>query len=77
LPGDPPAAIFIVQHMAPEANGEALLQRLGKHKIFRCQLATDGAAFEVGRIYIAAPDNHLLIKKHIVLVTKGGARKSR
>ena len=76
LPSDLPAAIFIVQHMAPEANGEALLRRLRKHKTFHCQLATDGASFKRGRIYIAPPDNHLLIKNRTVLVTKG-ARENR
>jgi two-component system chemotaxis response regulator CheB len=76
LPKDLPAAIFIVQHMAPEANGQALLRRLSKRKTLPCQLATDGASFKTGRIYIAPSDNHLLIKNRTVLVTKG-ARENR
>jgi hypothetical protein len=41
-----PAAIFVVQHLAPANRGEALLHRLGRHKAFRCKLASDGETFE-------------------------------
>ena len=76
LPTDLPASLCIVQHMAPENNGEALLQRLGRHKSFGCKLATDGEVFKPGRIYIAPADYHLLIKRKTFLVTKG-ARENR
>jgi two-component system chemotaxis response regulator CheB len=75
LPTDIPASIFIVQHMAAEDTGEALLHRLS-HRAFGCELAKDGESFRPGRIYIAPPDNHLLVKKGKVLVTKG-ARENR
>jgi two-component system chemotaxis response regulator CheB len=39
LPTELPASIFIVQHMAPENNGAALLHRLGRHTAFDCKLA--------------------------------------
>ena len=76
LPTDLPASIFIVQHMAPENTGGALLHRLSRHRAFGCKLAKDGESFKPGRIYIAPPDNHLLVKKDKVLVTKG-ARENR
>src|SRR5687767_14213167 len=76
LPADLPASIFIVQHMAPQSTGEALLHRLSRHKVFDCKLAKDGESFKRGRIYIAPPDNHLLVKKKELLVTKG-ARENR
>ncbi len=76
LPSDLPASIFIVQHMAPENTGGALLHRLSRHRAFGCKLAKDGESFKLGRIYIAPPDNHLLVKKNKVLVTKG-ARENR
>jgi len=63
LSTDLPASIFIVQHMAPENTGEALLHRLGRHKAFGCKLAEDGESFKPGRIYIALPDFHLLVKE--------------
>jgi len=76
LPSELPAAIFIVQHMAPEASGEAVLRRLNQYKSFHCRLATNGESFKLGRIYLAPPDNHLLIKKNKILVAKG-ARENR
>ncbi|MEO6463023.1 MAG: chemotaxis protein CheB [Candidatus Eisenbacteria bacterium] len=76
LPADIPAAIFIVQHLGPEVSGDALLLRLGRHKTLPCKLASNGEIFRSGRIYIAPPDNHLLIKGKHLLVTKG-ARENR
>jgi two-component system chemotaxis response regulator CheB len=76
LPADIPATIFIVQHMVAEANGKALLHQLRKHTSFGCKLAEDGEAFKVGRVYIAPPDFHMLVKGKEILVTKG-ARENR
>ena len=76
LPTDLPATIFVVQHMAPHNSGEPLLRRLSRHKAFQPKLAEDGDRFKQGRIYIAPPDNHLLVKKTQLLVTRG-ARENR
>ncbi len=76
LPSDLPSAFFIVQHMAPQNTGAALLDRLGRHRAFQCKLATDGEKFQPGRIYIGPADSHLLVKKNHLLVTKG-ARENR
>lgn len=76
LPARFPASLFIVQHMAPENTGDALVQRLSRHKTFSCKLAVDGEAFKNGAIYIAPPDCHLLVKARTMLVTKG-ARENR
>jgi two-component system chemotaxis response regulator CheB len=71
LPTDLAASIFIVQHMAPHNSGEPLMRRLSRHNAFQPKLAEDGERFKPGRIYIAPPDNHLLVKATKVLVTKG------
>jgi two-component system, chemotaxis family, protein-glutamate methylesterase/glutaminase len=76
LPTDLPAAIFIVQHLAPESTGDALIQTLRKHRSFNCKLADNGEVFEKGRIYIGPPDHHILVKDKFILVTKG-ARENR
>ena len=76
LPTDIPASLFIVQHMAPDNTGVALLHRLGKHRAFQCALAVNGERFQRHRVYICPPDYHLLIKKQHLLVTKG-ARENR
>lgn len=76
LPADLAASIFIVQHMAADDSGEALTTRLGRHKSFRAKLATESEPFKRGRIYIAPPDNHLLLATDRMLVRKG-ARENR
>ena len=55
---------------------EPLLRRLNRHQAFQPKLAEDGDRFRKGRIYIAPPDKHLLVKKDKMLVTKG-ARENR
>ena len=62
LPTDLPASIFIVQHMAPQSTGNALLHRLSRHRAFDCKIAKDAESFKRGHVYIAPPDNHLLVK---------------
>jgi two-component system, chemotaxis family, protein-glutamate methylesterase/glutaminase len=76
LPPDLRASIFIVQHMSSEASGAALLLRLSRYGWFEPKLAEDGERFKLNRVYLAPPDNHLLLKKTKVLVTKG-ARENR
>ena len=76
LPTDLAAAIFVVQHLSPETSGAPLIRRLGRHKAFQAKLAKEGERFKRGRIYVAPPDNHLLIKSDRMLVRKG-ARENR
>lgn len=76
LPTDLAAPIFIVQHLTPDDFGEALTRRLGRHTAFGAKLATEGERVTPGRIYIAPPGNHLLLKAGRVLVRKG-ARENR
>jgi two-component system chemotaxis response regulator CheB len=73
LPTDLPASIVIVQHMDRGNSGEPLLRRLGRHQAFHPKLAENGERLKPGHLYIAPPDNHLLIKKGKMLVTKGAA----
>jgi two-component system chemotaxis response regulator CheB len=71
LPTDLAASIFVVQHMDPHNSGEPLLRRLSRYKAFRPTLAENRHRFKPGRLYIGPPDNHLLLKKNRLLVTKG------
>jgi two-component system chemotaxis response regulator CheB len=76
LPKDLPATIFVVQHMGPEGTGAALHDHIAAAAAMPCALAKGGETFRVGRIYIAPPDCHLLVKNKQLLVTKG-ARENR
>ena len=64
----------LVQHFAPESNGQQLLDRLARHTELRCHLPIDGETIEAGTLYLVPPDRHLLAKDGRVgylLVTKG------
>ncbi len=76
LPADFPAPIFIVNHMAADSAGEALVRALNASGHLPCEVAQDGQAFEAGRIYLAPADHHLLVVKGKLRVTKG-ARENR
>lgn len=71
-----PAAVFIVQHLHPEFTPIGLLRKLSRHADFQCKLAEEGDAFERGKIYVAPPDAHLLVKETTLHVTHG-ARENR
>ncbi|RZK56828.1 MAG: chemotaxis protein CheB, partial [Hymenobacter sp.] len=74
LPATLPAAVLVVQHFAPQSNGQFLVDRLARHTTLACQLATHGSPLEAGTLYLAPPDRHLLAKdgsQAHVLVTTG------
>jgi two-component system, chemotaxis family, protein-glutamate methylesterase/glutaminase len=76
FPQDFPAPIFIVQHMSADTNGEALVRALNKSGGLACQHAQDGQAFKSANVYVAPSDQHMLIVKGKILITKG-ARENR
>ena len=71
LPQSIPAAVLVVQHLAPDSRAEFIVERLASHTSLRCLVATDQAALEAGTLYLAPPDCHLLAKENRVVVTKG------
>ena len=62
LPGDLPAAVFVVQHTAPDSPG-MLPHLLGRSSALKVATATDGERFLPSHAYIAPPDRHLLIER--------------
>jgi two-component system chemotaxis response regulator CheB len=70
LPYDLPAAVFVVQHTAPDSPGELanLIDRAGP---LEARLAQNGEAIQRGVIYVAPPDQHLLVHKDQVRLTRG------
>ena len=71
LPGSLPAAVLVVQHLAPDSSAEHLADRLGRHTTLLCAVARHNDPVRPGRLYLAPPDRHLLVKDGHVLVTKG------
>jgi two-component system, chemotaxis family, protein-glutamate methylesterase/glutaminase len=70
LPGDLPAALFVVQHTADHGPG-LLAQVLGKSSRLPVVTAAEGQRFDRGRVYVAPPDLHLIVGHDHVHVRRG------
>lgn len=76
LSKDFPAPIFVVNHMAADTTGKALARVLDQSGGLTCEHGRDGQSFQSGHIYLAPSDQHMLIAKGKILITKG-ARENR
>jgi len=70
IPETLPAAVCIVLHMSPTSPG-LLPEILDRAGLVRVTTAFDGQRLEAGRVYLAAPDRHLLVEPGKLRVTKG------
>lgn len=70
LPRSLPASIFIVWHMAAEVTG-ILPHVLNKYDTLPAANAVDNEVIEQGRIYVAPPDQHLILKDGRVRLSRG------
>ncbi|HEY6592417.1 MAG TPA: chemotaxis protein CheB [Actinomycetota bacterium] len=70
LPADLPAAMFVVLHV-PSTASSALPGILSRHGPLRAGHARDGEPIERGRISVAPPDHHLLLRTGHVHLTRG------
>jgi two-component system, chemotaxis family, protein-glutamate methylesterase/glutaminase len=70
LPGELPAAICVVIHSSPD--GPSLLpQVLGRSSNLPTAFARHDEPIETGRVYIAPPDQHLLVSNGRLHLTRG------
>ena len=70
LPRDLPASLFVVLHTP--ARGKSMLPAiLSRSGPLPATHAEHGASIERGRIYVAPPDHHLLVKPGSIAVTQG------
>lgn len=67
---DFPATIFIAQHLSPSARSllPQLIERAGP---LPAVSPGDGDPIEAGRIYVAAPDRHMLLRPGKILMRRG------
>src|SRR5262245_51168610 len=68
LPEDLPATVFIVLHIGKRSILPDILNRCGPLPARR---AKHQAKYKPGRIYIAPPSHHLVIKDGMTLLTRG------
>jgi two-component system chemotaxis response regulator CheB len=75
LPGNFPAAIFMVLHVPP--HGTSVLPKIiSRAGPLPATHAWDGESIRPGRIYVAPPDRHLLLKLGHVRVARGPTENS-
>jgi two-component system chemotaxis response regulator CheB len=70
LPADFPAAIFVTQHLSPSARS-VLPQLLNRAGPLSALSPDDGTEITPGRIHVAAPDLHMLLRPGKVLMRRG------
>ena len=64
-------SVFIVMHLSRTSISDFLSLRLQPHTSLKCTVAKDGDLLEKGHIYIGSPNQHLLVKKHKVILGRG------
>jgi two-component system, chemotaxis family, protein-glutamate methylesterase/glutaminase len=70
LPSDLPASVFVVWHLSPGLKS-MLPQVLSRAGPLPAYYPRDGDRIEPGKIYVAPNDQHMLLEKGYVRVTKG------
>jgi two-component system chemotaxis response regulator CheB len=70
VPAGLPAAVFVVLHVPPTSTS-ALPDILGRSGPLPASHVKDGEPIEPGRIYVAPPDHHLLIRPGHVHLARG------
>ena len=72
LRDDFPAPVLVVQHISPDASGNALLDSLNRLGKLKCEHAQNGSTFKPGHLYLAPSNHHLMVDEiGKALVTKG------
>src|SRR5687767_3108840 len=70
LPPDFPAPICVVMHTAPESPG-VLAGILSRSGALPAVSPASGERLQPGRIYVAPPDQHLLVEPGVLRLSKG------
>lgn len=72
LPGELDAAIVVAQHRAPESHRTAFRDLLGAVTHLQVCEADDKDEIQAGKVYIAAPDYHLMIEEGALALSTDG-----
>jgi two-component system, chemotaxis family, protein-glutamate methylesterase/glutaminase len=64
-------SVFVVLHFSKRAIGDMLVKRIQKYTSLKCSIAAHNEVVKAGRIYVAKPDHHLLLKDDRILLGKG------
>lgn len=70
------AAYCIVVHLSRKGIGDFVVHSLQKVSPMPCSMAKDGDAIEKGHLYVARPNQHMLVKDDHFLLWRRTGRKS-
>src|SRR5262245_32672640 len=70
LPAGLPAAVFVVIHLAPNADSR-LPEVIGRRASLPVSFATDGQPIQEARVYVAPQDHHMVLGPERVRVVHG------
>lgn len=70
LPADLPVPVLVVQHLDPR-HKTVLAELVSRRTELRVKLATAGELVEAGTVYIAPPNQHLLVEPPGILALSG------
>ncbi len=65
------AAVCIVMHLSRTSVSDFLIYHLQPHASLKSEVAKNNAAIEKGHIYFSAPNQHLLVKKNKIILSRG------
>jgi two-component system, chemotaxis family, protein-glutamate methylesterase/glutaminase len=71
LTPDMDAAFFVVIHLSRKGTGDILLSGLQQHSPLPCRIGKDKEPIERGMIYVAPPNEHMLLVKGQIIISKG------
>lgn len=65
------AAILIVLHVSRNSSADNLISIFQRHTALKCNVASNKRTIEAGNIYLAPPENHLLVSGGLMLLNQG------
>lgn len=65
------AAIMIVLHLSRKSSSENIVEIFQRHTALQCEVAKDMMPLEKGKVYLAQPEQHLMVKGHIIRLNQG------
>jgi two-component system, chemotaxis family, protein-glutamate methylesterase/glutaminase len=71
LPAQMDAAVIVVLHVSRKSNGKIIADTFQRHTSLICAIAATGKTIKKGHLYVAPPNNQLMVKAGNLIVNQG------
>jgi two-component system, chemotaxis family, protein-glutamate methylesterase/glutaminase len=71
LPAQMDAAVIVVLHVSRKSNGKIIADTFQRHTALICAIAANGQTIKKGHLYVAPPNNQLMVKAGNLIVNQG------